>query len=155
MLKRASICCIYNTEGKRSEVQLVVLRKNRWLVRNQWESSQGKIFVVQWHLWPKDLGKSMINVFFSKHREFLKLTHTILSALSLSQLKLTDNCDWVTLDSWLWIMKWKNSWTGIAWIIDVTNDPFFGIIFSPSFYTTYTTYQLFVDNVSFLCYLKM
>lgn len=73
-----------------SEVQLVALRKNRWLVRNQWESSQGKIFVVQWYLWPKTVGKSMINVFFSEYREFLELTHTILSA---KVKKLTDNLD--------------------------------------------------------------
>lgn len=73
-----------------SEVQLVVLRKNRWLVRNQWESSQGKIFVVQWYLWPKDVGKSVINVFFHDYREFLELTPTILSA---KVKKLTDNLD--------------------------------------------------------------
>lgn len=60
---RKTLFVILYTEGKISKVQLVVPRKT-----DDWfEYSQGKIFVVQWCLWPKDLGKSMINVFFSEH----------------------------------------------------------------------------------------
>lgn len=51
------------------------------------------------------------------------------------------------MDSWLRIMKWRNSGTGPAWISNTS-------LFSHSLVSSlsllyYTIYQLFLDNVSF------
>lgn len=77
--------------------------------------------------------------FLDKYRQFLKLTHTILSALSQSLLKLTDNLEWIP-DCELWSEETLGQ--GRSGLV--------ALLFSLSLVSSSSppTYQPFLDNVS-------